>query len=217
MQRLTFEDRGNRAFNVLCLGAHCDDIEIGCGGLILRLVREIPQLCVRWVVFCSTEERKQEAEHCAGLFLGTTGEREVIIKGYRDGFLPYTAAAVKEFFEELKRGKSPDLVLTHYGDDAHQDHRLVSELTWNTWRDHFILEYEVPKYDGDLGRPNVFAPLSRTDCSSKSRFLSESYATQSSKHWFSEETFVALARVRGLECRAPEGLAEAFYARKVVI
>jgi len=216
MQTLTFARKDARPYRILCLGAHCDDIEIGCGGTVLRLVRELGDVAVHWVVFCSTEERKREAEACAELFLKGVREKHVIIKDYRDGFLPHYAIQVKEFFEELKP-VAPDLILTHHDVDRHQDHRLVSELTWNTWRNHMILEYEIAKYDGDLGTPNFFVPLSAADCKTKVDHILAGFASQRSKHWFTPDTFLALARLRGLESCAPENFAEAFYARKVVI
>ena len=217
MQALTFAPKEKGPYRVLCLGAHCDDIEIGCGGTIIRLAREFKDLALHWVVFCSTEERKREAAACAELFLKGVREKHVIIKEYRDGFLPYHAIEVKEFFEELKKEVSPDLILTHHDVDRHQDHRLISELTWNTWRNNLILEYEIAKYDGDLGTPNFFVPLSAADFRTKADHIVATFASQRSKHWFSTDTFMALARLRGMESCAPEHLAEAYYARKVVL
>jgi LmbE family N-acetylglucosaminyl deacetylase len=200
---------------VLALGAHCDDIEIGCGGTLLRLAGERPDLQVRWVVFSSTPERAGEARASAAAFLeGLAGE--VIVRDHRDGYLPHSGAAVKDEFEALKREYSPDLIFTHYRHDLHQDHRLIAELTWNTWRNHLILEYEIPKYDGDLGAPNFFAPLSAAVLQKKISLLLEHYPTQANKPWFSADLFRALARIRGMECVAPEGLAEAFHCRKAV-
>ncbi|HXX65352.1 MAG TPA: PIG-L deacetylase family protein [Bacteroidota bacterium] len=216
MQTLTFSKKDG-PYRLLCLGAHCDDIEIGCGGTVLRLARELKQVSVTWVVFCSNEIRAREAASCADKFLSGVREKRVVIKNYRDGFLPYNGGEVKDFFEQLKKEVNPDLILTHYGKDRHQDHRLVSELTWNTWRDHFILEYEVPKYDGDLGAPNFFVPLSEDDCRMKVDHITSAFASQSTKHWFSSETFLGLARLRGMESCASEHYAEAFYSRKVVI
>ena len=217
MQRLAFARTEGSPFHLLCLGAHCDDIEIGAGGTILRLVRELENIAVRWVVMCSNEERKREAAACADLFLKGVRQKEVIIRDYRDGFLPFTAVQVKEFFEGLKGGPSPDLILTHYGADRHQDHRLVSELTWNTWRNNFILEYEIPKYDGDLGAPNFFVPLSEPDVKAKVSHIMAAFASQRSKHWFAPDTFLALTRLRGLESCAVDNHAEAFYSRKTVL
>jgi LmbE family N-acetylglucosaminyl deacetylase len=205
---------GDGPQRILALGAHCDDIEIGCGGTILRLAAERRPLEVRWVVFCSTPERAAEARASAGAFLEDVACAKVVVRDYRDGFLPYAGAAVKEEFEELKREFSPDLVFTHYRQDRHQDHRLVSDLTWNTWRDHLILEYEVPKYDGDFGSPNFFASLPAPTLDRKIALLLKHYASQARKAWFTADLFQAVARIRGMESAAPAGLAEAFYGRK---
>ena len=198
---------------VLCLGAHCDDIEIGCGGTVLRLIAEHPGLEITWVVFSSTPERAREAELAAGLFLAGARAR-VLVKSFRDGFLPYQGAEVKEQFEALK-GINPDLILTHYRHDLHQDHRLISELTWNTWRDHAVWEYEIPKYDGDMGVPNGFVALEEPVYRRKVELIRQCYPTQWGKGWFSEDTFLALMRLRGMECQAPSRHAEAFYCRKL--
>jgi LmbE family N-acetylglucosaminyl deacetylase len=201
---------------VLALGAHCDDIEIGCGGTLLRLAAERPDLEVRWVAFCSTPNRALEARASAEAFLQGFAKREVIVHAFRDGYLPHSSAAVKDEFEAQKRAFSPDLILTHYRHDLHQDHRLVSELTWNTWRNHLVLEYEIPKYDGDLGVPNFFAPLPAAVLERKIALLLKHFPTQAGKPWFTADLFRALARIRGMECVAPEGVAEAFYCRKAV-
>jgi LmbE family N-acetylglucosaminyl deacetylase len=201
---------------LLAIGAHCDDIEIGCGGTLLRLVGEHPDLEVRWVVFCSTPERAREARASAAAFLRRVVKAEVTVGDHRDGYLPHSGAAVKDEFEALKRNYSPDLILTHYRHDLHQDHRLVSELTWNTWRNHMILEYEIPKYDGDLGVPNFFSPMPAATMERKIELLLEQFPSQSGKPWFTADLFRGLARIRGMECVAPEGLAEAFYCRKAV-
>lgn len=201
---------------VLCLGAHSDDIEIGCGGTLLYLKAALPRLRVHWVVFSASGRRSQEAAKSAELF--TEGcERQVVLKNFRDGFLPYSGGEVKDFFEALKTQVSPDLIFTHWRGDAHQDHRLVSELTWNTFRDHLILEYEVPKYDGDIGRPNLFVPLDRPLCENKVGYLFQAFDSQRSKRWFDRETFLGLMRIRGMESNSPSGYAEAFHAHKIVI
>lgn len=211
---LQFERSAADAFTVLCLGAHADDIEIGCGGTILQLKKRYPKIKFHWVVFAAYGERMKEAQRAAQLF--TAGcETTTYIKEFRDGFLPYNAVAVKEFFEQLKSKVNPDLILTHWQGDAHQDHRLVCELTWNTFRNHCILEYEIPKYDGDLGRPNVFVPVTKAMCEEKVSHLMEAYVTQRSKHWFDEQLFLGLMRVRGMEANATDRCAEAFYARKL--
>jgi LmbE family N-acetylglucosaminyl deacetylase len=199
---------------ILALGAHSDDIEIGCGGTILRLAAEGCGIEVLWIVFTATPERAEEARASAGAFLEGVANAHVVVRDYRDGFLPYAGAAVKDEFESLKREFSPDLVFTHYRDDRHQDHRLISELTWNTWRDHFILEYEIPKYDGDFGSPNFFSSLTRSTLDRKINHLLRHFPSQSAKPWFTAELFQAVARIRGMECTAPEGFAEGFYGRK---
>jgi len=214
---LHLDTKRSQALTVLCLGSHSDDIEIGCGGTILRLVEQYPGAVFHWVVLTAAGVREAEARHAASLFVGPTALKNLLLKEFPDGFLPFVGAEVKALFEELKQTVSPHLILTHYRDDAHQDHRLVGELTWNTFRDHLILEYEIPKYDGDLGRPNVFVPLSQAHCKRKVRYLLEAFASQRSKHWFDEDTFFALMRLRGMECNAPGGHAEAFYSRKLVL
>jgi LmbE family N-acetylglucosaminyl deacetylase len=183
----------------------------------MRLVQEQPELEFLWVVFSSTPVRAAEAKRSAALFLTGAAKAEVIIKEFRDGFFPFLGGSVKECFEELKSAYQPDLVMTHTDDDRHQDHRLVSELTWNTYRDQLILEYEIPKYDGDLGRPNVYVPLSEEIVSAKVAHLRKAFGTQASKDWFTPDTFRSLMRLRGLECRAEDGHAEAFIGRKMVI
>lgn len=200
---------------ILCLGSHSDDIEIGCGGSILRLLATGQDFDITWVVFSSNEKRKQEALSSSDLFL-QKARREVIIKDFRDGFFSFEGAKIKDVFESLKR-TSPDLIFTHNRKDAHQDHRLVAELTGNTFRNHLVLEYEIPKYDGDLGQPNVFIPLDREVYEKKVSYLMDAFETQRGKRWFEKETFLALMRLRGMECNAPSGYAEAFYAHKLVL
>lgn len=203
--------------SVLCLGAHADDIEIGCGATLLRLGREAPAACVTWVVFGADEERAREAETSARMFLGTGSRHSVRVHAFPDRFFPSRWESIKAVFDALRSESEPDLVLTHRTDDGHQDHRVLAELTWNTWRDHWILEYEIPKYDGDLGRPNVYVPVPAADVERKISILSTAFPSQADKPWFRPETFRGLAAVRGLECRAAEGFAEAFHARKTVI
>jgi LmbE family N-acetylglucosaminyl deacetylase len=204
-------------FKVLCLGAHSDDIEIGCGGLMLSLLRGRRDVDVDWVVFSTPGSREREAGRGAELFLKGARRRRVIFKKFRDGFFPSDFAKIKAVFEQLKRTSKPDLVLTQYRDDRHQDHRVLSDLAWNTFRDHWILEYEIPKFDGDLGSPNCFVPLDTATCARKVKYLNAAFGSQRDKHWFSTETFMGLMRLRGMECRAPHGYAEAFYARKLVL
>jgi LmbE family N-acetylglucosaminyl deacetylase len=202
--------------SVLCLGAHCDDIEIGAGATILKLVAAQPALRVHWVVFSSTEERAAEARASAGDFLKGAASVDVQMKTFSDGFFPAEGQAIKQHFEELKARVTPDLVLTHYREDRHQDHRVISDLTWNTFRDHLVLEYEIPKYDGDLGQPNCFVPVDDQRRVFKVDAILRRYASQRPKEWFTAETFNALMRIRGVECRSRTGYAEAFHARKIV-
>ena len=201
------------ALRVLCVGAHSDDIEIGCGGLILSLLGTRKNVSIDWVVFSAPPRRDREARRSAEMFLKGASEQRIALHTFRDGFFPYDGAAIKAEFERLKPLR-PDLVLTHYRDDRHQDHRTLSDLTWNTFRDHLILEYEIPKFDGDLGSPNLFVPVDKRIYERKVRILEAVFGSQRDKHWFSSETFMALMRLRGMECRAPGGYAEAFYARK---
>jgi len=218
MLNLKFNSKsGDESKVLLCLGAHSDDIEIGCGGSILRLIEEYPNLSIWWVVFCAQGQRADEAQASAEKFLAGAGHTNVLVNSFRDGFLPYDGGAVKEYFEQLKKDVDPDIIFTHYRHDLHQDHRLVNELTWNTWRDHLILEYEIPKYDGDLGKPNFFIPLERRICERKNEILRDVFLSQTSKPWFASQTFWALLQLRGIESRATESLAEAFYSRKIVI
>jgi LmbE family N-acetylglucosaminyl deacetylase len=201
---------------VLCLGAHSDDIEIGCGGTLLNLLAGGAEVDCHWVVFSADDQREKEARASAAEFSKSARRSEVIIRRFRNGYFPFVGDTIKDTFEEIKQKLSPDLVFTHYRDDRHQDHRVVSELTWNTFRNHVILEYEIPKYDGDLGSPNLFVPLTEAQCREKIRILQASFTSQRDKHWFDENTFRALMRLRGMESCAPSLHAEAFYARKIV-
>lgn len=215
MTDLSFPLLENALPTVLCLGAHSDDIEIGCGGTLLVLKALYPSLRFRWVVFSGAGRRRQEAERAAHLFTAGT-ESTVLLHNYRDGFFPYEGNSIKEFFEELKAGVNPDLVFTHWGGDAHQDHRCIAELTWNTFRNHLILEYEIPKYDGDLGRPNFFVPIETSLCERKLEYLFASFESQQAKPWFDRNTFLGLMRLRGMEANSPSGYAEGFHARKLL-
>jgi LmbE family N-acetylglucosaminyl deacetylase len=203
--------------SVLLLGAHSDDIEIGCGGTVLRLLAENPGAAVHWIVFSGGSDRVREAESSAERFLSGAASRTVEVHQFRDGFFPSEQARIKTYFEEIKARVNPDLVFTHHRDDLHQDHRVICELTWNTFRRHAVLEYEVPKWDGDLGRPNVYVPLEEAQARRKVEILMECFGTQAGKHWFDPETFHGLMRIRALECGAPSRRAEAFYGRKVVL
>ena len=207
----------NNALQILALGCHSDDIEIGCGGAILRLGVEHPDCVFHWVVFSAIGARAAEARHAAAQFVDPLRLKGPILKTFPDGFMPFVGADIKPVFEELKRAVSPDLIFTHNRRDAHQDHRLISELTWNTFRNHLILEYEIPKYDGDMGQPSVFLPISLEMCEKKVRLIMDTFRSQCDKHWFQRETFLSLMRLRGMECNSPSGYAEAFYGRKLVL
>lgn len=202
---------------VLCLGAHSDDIEIGCGGTILRLLKCYPNAEVWWVVLTAAGARRREALVSAKAFLEGCKKQRVMLKSFRESFLPYRGEQVKGFFEELKRRCDPDVVFTHYRQDLHQDHRVISEFTWNTFRRHLILEYEIPKYDGDLGVPNTFVTLEADTCRKKVDHLLRHFSTQRNKQWFSEDLFFSLLRIRGIEANAQTKYAEAFYCRKLVL
>lgn len=202
---------------VMCVGAHCDDIEIGCGGTILRLAVAHPNLHVYWVIFSSTPEREREARDSAMSFLTGVAKKTVVIHTLKDGYLPYLGAEMKDRFEQTKREFSPHVIFTHYRHDLHQDHRLISELTWNTFRNHLIFEYEIPKYDGDLGSPNIFVPLDESICHRKIDYIIDAFHSQREKHWFSRELFSSILRLRGMEANAASGYAEGFYCRKAVL
>jgi len=216
MIQLNFGAGAQEPLRILCLGCHSDDIEIGCGGTILRLAKQYPRCLFDWVVFSATGVRAAEAQRAAEMFVGPGALKGPLLKSFPDGFMPFVGAEVKSVFEELKKTVSPDLIFTHNRKDAHQDHRLIAELTWNTFRDNLILEYEIPKYDGDLGQPNSFVPFSSELCEKKIRYVMDAFQSQHCKHWFQEDTFRSLMRLRGMECNSPSGYAEAFYCRKMV-
>ena len=217
MRSLAFDGDGTAPLEIVCIGAHADDLEIGCGGTVRQLVERHPGSRVRWWVVTGDAARDREARDAAEHLLGDACMLEVTVCRFRDGFLPAEFGGVKAAFEEFRHGAEPDVVFTHARDDRHQDHRTVSDLTWNTWRDHLVLEYEIPKWDGDLGRPNLYVPLSETTVQRKLDVLSHCFPSQRSKSWFDESTFRGLLRLRGLECRAEGGLAEAFHARKMTV
>jgi LmbE family N-acetylglucosaminyl deacetylase len=202
---------------VLAIGAHPDDIEIGCAGTILKLIEQNAVAEVRWVVLSGEGERASEARRSAEALLDTVPRSEVVVRDFPDGFFPYEGQRIKDFFEQLKADFSPDVVFTHQRADLHQDHRLSCELTWNTFRDHLILEYEVPKYDGDMSAPNAFVPLDERLRQRKIDHLMRHFGTQLSKRWFKEELFTSLLRLRGMECNSPSSYAEAFFCRKAVL
>jgi LmbE family N-acetylglucosaminyl deacetylase len=202
---------------LLVVGAHPDDIEIGCGGTLLRLLEETSDLSICWVVACCEGVRADEARASAADVMSSTSNSQLHLGSFRDGYLPYAGAAVKEFLHEIGTGFAPDVVMTHQRDDLHQDHRLLGELAWQVFRDQLILEYEVAKYDGDLGQPNFFVPLDRSVCDRKLELLRRHFTSQADKPWFDDQAFLGLMRLRGVECRATSGLAEAFHGRRVVL
>ena len=205
--------------SVLCLGAHADDIEIGCGASLLDWFERHPNLHVTWVVWSAAGERRAEARKSAEAYLEPLlreHRAKILIENFRDAYFPADWADIKQRMAQLATECQPDLVLTHRLEDRHQDHRVLAELTWNAFRDQVVLEYEIPKFEGDLGQPNLYVPVSTTSGQRKVELLHEFFITQTSKDWFTDSTFHALMRLRGLECRAPSGLAEAFYARKLV-
>lgn len=201
---------------LLCLGAHADDIEIGCGGTILRLLESHSDVEVYWVVFSARSRRRMEALNSAKQLLDRAKRKTIVVKRFNDSFFPYTGSDIKRYFEELKKVFSPDVVFTHYRQDLHQDHQLIAALTWNTFRNHLILEYEIPKYDGDIGTPNLFVHLDKSIAMRKVEHLWLHFPTQREKQWFTEDIFFSLMRVRGMEGNAPDRYAEAFYCRKMV-
>jgi LmbE family N-acetylglucosaminyl deacetylase len=218
MLPLNLRARSGTPLRILCFGAHSDDLEIGCGGLILSTLASGADVDVEWVVLSADTVREREAHCSARSFLQGARRAHVTVRQFTDGCFPFEGAAIKEEFERLKHTlPAPDLVLTHYRDDRHQDHRLISDLTWNTFRDQLVLEYEIPKYDGDLGAPNTFVPLDRATSRRKAEYIERAFASQRDKHWFTSDTFLGLMRLRGIECRALEGYAEGFYARKLVL
>lgn len=202
--------------SILLLGAHCDDIEIGCGATVALLADRHPGARFTWVTFSADAEREAETRAAAARLLAGATHTEVRVEHFRGSYFPHAGPELKDCFEALKHC-APDLILTHCRHDLHQDHRVVNELTWNTFRDHNIWEYEIPKFDGDLGVPNLYVPMSRADIERKCEVLMACFPSQRSRAWFTPDTFFGLARLRGIECQAPEGFAEAFFGRKVCI
>ena len=206
-----------KKLNILCLGAHSDDIEIGCGGTILRLINELDVLKFCWVVFSGNSKRANEAQKSAAVFLKDVQSKTISVRNYQESYFPFIGDKIKNYFEKLKTEFSPDVIFTHYMNDAHQDHRLISNLTWNTFRDHLILEYEIPKYDGDLVTPNFYVYLDKTTVQRKIKFICDNFNSQKERSWFDEETFRSILRIRGLESNSPSKYAEAFHCRKLVL
>jgi LmbE family N-acetylglucosaminyl deacetylase len=215
MHKLSFHEK-DAEMNVLCIGSHPDDIEIGCGGAILRLIGELEKVQFTWIVLSGDENRRKEAKKSVDIFLNKKNLKKFEIKNFRESYFPYNGAEIKDYFEELK-ALSPNIIFTHHRHDAHQDHRLVSELTWNTFRDNLILEYEIPKYDGDLGTPNLYAHLDTSIVQKKINHIIEIFKTQAGKKWFTEETFMSLLKIRGIESNSPSRYAEGFHCYKMEI
>ena len=205
----------NAPKTILLLGAHCDDIEIGCAATVLYLIDNFPDAHFEWIVFSSSPARAQEATRSANRLLASAISKNVLIENFRNGYFPYIGEQIKDYFESLKTRISPDFILTHHLDDRHQDHRILAELTWNTFRDHFIMEYEIPKYDGGLRTPNCFIPVTQESADKKISTLMDCFVSEATKSWFSPETFKAMLRLRGVESNSPTGLAEAYYCRKI--
>jgi LmbE family N-acetylglucosaminyl deacetylase len=217
MQPFSLSTTGTQPMRILAIGCHADDIEIGCGGTLLTLLERRPEIEVTWAVLSADGERRAEAEASAQLFLAGAASVDLRIESFRDGFFPHRGEEVKNWFEGLKASVDPTVIFTHTEHDRHQDHRLVAELTWNTFRRHLILEYEIPKYDGDLGSPNVFVPIDIEVARRKAELIREQFASQSSKQWFDDELLLSLLRLRGIEASPPTRYAEAFYCRKLTL
>lgn len=216
MLKMSFPVKTEEKLSILCLGAHPDDIEIGCGGTLLRLQDEFPELHFHWVIFSGDKKRRDEALQSAKAFLRKSKTKRVDIQEFRESYFPYVGDKVKDYFEALKSQISPDIIFTHFKNDAHQDHRVISDLSWNTFRDNLILEYEIPKYDGDLGTPNLYVSLDESVVKKKLGYICSNYETQYKRQWFDAETFRAILKIRGIESNSKTKYAEAFYCRKIV-
>lgn len=217
MLNVTFSNSNREGLQLLLLGAHCDDIEIGCGGTLLKLIENYQIKQVKWVVFTSNETRKKEAVSSAKEFLKPVRDSEIQIHNYKDGYLPSVWSNLKNEFEKIKNCYAPDVIFTHYKNDLHQDHRVINELTWNTFRNHAIFEYEIPKYDGDLGNPNFYVSLDKNQVKKKNKLILGNFESQREKHWFDDTLFASMMRIRGVECASASNYAEAFYSRKQVL
>lgn len=217
MLRLAPEPRKGKALKLLCVGAHSDDLEIGCGATVLTWLASMPAVEVTWFVLGAEGDRASEARRSAQALLRRAAASKIIVADFRDCYMQSQYADVKSRFEEVRRDTDPDVIFTHRLEDRHQDHRLAAELTWNTWRNHLVLEYEIPKYEGDLATPNAYVPASAAVVRRKTEHLKRFFSSQRSKDWFTDDTFRGLMRLRGLESRSPSGFAEAFHARKLVL
>ncbi len=217
MISLSLKGENRAAPRFMFIGAHSDDIEIGCGGTILNIQRDYPGASFAWVVLSGNKKRRREAEEGAARFLSEATDKTIRLGSFTDGFFPSEKAAIKGFFESELKSINPDIIFTHTRDDLHQDHQVVNQLTWNTFRDQLILEYEIPKYDGDMGNPNTFVPLSEEDLDMKTKILMDVFSSQAERHWFRASLFKGLAAVRGMQCASTSGFAEAFFSRKAVL
>jgi LmbE family N-acetylglucosaminyl deacetylase len=202
---------------VLCVGAHCDDIEIGCGGALIELRARYPRAKFHWAVFSSDAVRKPETLAAAAEMLGQGPHLTLDVLDFRGSYFPAEWSAIKDALEGVKTRIKPSLVFTHFLQDRHQDHRVLAELSWNTFRDHAILEYEIAKFEGDLAQPNVYIPLSTGVMERKVEALMRCFPSQHSRTWFDPDLFRGHMRLRGIECNAPSRFAEAFHARKLVL
>jgi LmbE family N-acetylglucosaminyl deacetylase len=202
---------------ILCIGAHCDDIEIGCGGTLLQMQKSGPKPIIDWIVLTGEDARRAETRSAMEMLIEPSCRGELLFGGFPDSRLPTAYGALKDFFSSLRGRPMPDIVFCHYREDAHQDHRLVNEMVWGAYRDHLVLEYEIVKWDGDLGRPNAYVPLERESLDRKLEVLMSVYGSQRGKDWFTTDTFLAMSRLRGIECRSPSGHAEAFHVRKILV
>lgn len=217
MLRFAIPERADRPLRILCLGAHSDDIEIGCAGTLFQLLSSRP-VDLTWIVLSAQgAARSSEARRSFRAFLRHAASGSFMAGEFRDGFFPAVYEELKEWLLQMGRIHDPDIIFTHRIEDRHQDHRTVAELTWNTWRSQVILEYEIPKFEGDLGQPNFFVPLTAGTRRKKTKHLMQHFSSQRSKSWFRPESFDGLMALRGLECRAPSGFAEAFHARKILL
>ncbi|WP_441000167.1 PIG-L deacetylase family protein [Fodinibius sp. SL11] len=212
-----FSTPNKEGLKMLFLGAHCDDIEIGCGGTVLHMIENYKIDHIKWVVFTSNEVRKKEAESSAKEFLKSVKNADVDVYDYQDGFLPSVWSEIKVRFEDLKKEIEPDIIFTHYRNDLHQDHRTLNELTWNTFRNHLIFEYEIPKYDGDIGNPNLFVPLNEDQIKQRNEIITSCFKSQQNKQWLDDSLLTSMPRIRGIECASKGKYAEAFYSRKLTI
>jgi LmbE family N-acetylglucosaminyl deacetylase len=209
--------RPGEKLSILCFGAHPDDIEIGAGGTILEWIASGIRLDVHWCVLSAIGPRAAEAEASAADFLAGTASASIELAQFRDGYFPYQGGEIKTWIAAVGDRVNPDVIFTHHRGDAHQDHREICQLTWNSFRNHLILEYEIPKWDGDFVQPNIYMPLKSEVLARKIELLVAHFGTQRSKDWFDADTFRGLARLRGMECRSAERYAEAFVLRKAVV